>query len=357
MFPDFILNEVGHGSVASKLLASGFDPNVLRPWLGADGRSYVTVNRVQRDGSVKRVNLVTNTTATLRVREWIALDTAIQEAARPRQRIIADLRSRGLVTTIPNGFGKTVFQTQRTTHTGSATISMDGLRKGKGDRPLFDLTNLPLPLIHGDFSFPAREIEASRNGGIPIDTSQAAETSRRVMDLAEQLFLGTTGSYSYGGGTLYGYLNWPTRQTYTMTDPASAGWTPNDTVSDILAMRQLLQNDFKYGPYLLYTSPGWDAYLDQDYSLTKGTDTLRERISRVRGIADIQTVDFMTGTRMLMVSAEDNTVRAVDFLPLRTMQWEEEGGMEIHFKVMIGVAPNLRADIEGNVGVVDANIV
>jgi hypothetical protein len=353
MFPDFILNGVGHGSVASRLLATGFNPAVLRPWLGADGRSYITVNQPQRDGTVKAVNVVTNTNATLRVREWIELDNTIMASARPQLRAVSDLRSRGLVKTIPNGFGKTVFQTQRVTHTGSATISMSGLRKGKNDRPEYDLANLPLPIIHGDVTLDAREVEVSRNVGPGIDTTQAAETARRVADLADQLLMGTSGSYSYGGGTVYGYLNWPSRQTYVMILPTGAGWTPQDTLADFLAIRQLLLNDFKRGPWMVYNSPAWDQFLDDDFSATKGQDSLRDRLMRVKGIQDIQTMDFLTGYRMVWVNLDDATVREVIGMDIQTLQWEEQGGMEIHMKIMCIMVPDLRADIEGNSGVVD----
>ena len=42
---DFILNGSAHGDVASRLMASNFDVNALRPYTAEDGRSYYTVNQ------------------------------------------------------------------------------------------------------------------------------------------------------------------------------------------------------------------------------------------------------------------------------------------------------------------------
>jgi hypothetical protein len=144
---DFILNGQAQGNVASTLLNTGFDVSSLRPWIGRDGRSYIAQNQ---DGKlIARPTM--NATATLRRDEWKQLDDAVVMAAKERLRVIADLRSKGLVYNIPNGMSKTVLETERVSDITEATISMDPIRKGEGDRPVYDLLNLPLPVIHKDF--------------------------------------------------------------------------------------------------------------------------------------------------------------------------------------------------------------
>lgn len=352
---DLILNGQGHGNVANTLLAHDFDPMALRPY-EHNGRSYVTRNQLQADGTVKPTAMLTNATSTLRVREWIELDQAIIRAARPRLRAVADLRSRGLTYNIPNGMGKTVLQRQRTTNPGTAIISMDGLRQGKGDRPVFDLTNLPLPIIHSDFGFSARDIAVSRNGGLPLDTMMAENAARKVADTAEQLLLGTTGSYAYGGGTIYGYTNFPTRHTYSMTNPATGpGWVPKTTLTEVLAMKQLSLLDFQFGPWMIYNSPLWDQYLDDDFSTAKGDYSLRKRLLEIKGVMGIETLDFLTGYRMIMVQMLPETVQEVIGMDIMTVQWQEQGGQEILFKVMCIMVPSIRADIDGNCGIIDGS--
>src|SRR5690606_26557171 len=127
---------------ASVLLQNGFNVNSLRPWVGKDGRSYISTVH-----NGKAVAVPVNNAALLRKDEWIQLDTAVIKAAKPRLRLVADLRSAGLTYTIPNGIGKTVLQTESQSDITDAGISMDGLDQQQRDRPKYDITNLPLPII------------------------------------------------------------------------------------------------------------------------------------------------------------------------------------------------------------------
>lgn len=125
--PDFILNGQGQGSVASKLMQSNFDVRTLRPWIGSDGKHYMAVNQ----GGVIRAVQVANATATLRKDEWKILDDAVVKVAKSRLRAVADLRSRGLQFTIPNGMARTVLETEKQSDITEAIISMDGLRESQ----------------------------------------------------------------------------------------------------------------------------------------------------------------------------------------------------------------------------------
>lgn len=348
---DFILNGVGHGRVAEKLLACNFDPNCLRPYIGKDGRAYITVNQ---KGVLKAVP-ISNADATLRKDDWKILDEAIVKAAKPRLRAVADLRSRGLQFTIPNGMGKTVLETERMGDINDASISMDGIRQNANDRPEFDLINLPLPIIHKDFQYSARQIQASRTGGSPLDTSTAELASRKVAEMAEKLLLGVASSYAYGGGTIYGYTNMLGRLTKTLTSPASSGWTGATLLGEVLDMRQLSQDAYHYGPYMLYTAPAWDKYLDDDFKANSDI-TLRERIAKIDGIEGITTLDYLTGYAAILVQMTSDVVREVVGMDITTVQWETMGGLQLNFKVMAILVPQLRADINGNTGIVHGSV-
>lgn len=348
---DFILNGQASGSVASLLLSNGFDVSALRPFVGKDNRHYVTVNQNGKLIATPTMNAV----ATLRRDEWLQIDTAVSVAARQRMRLIADLRGAGLTYTIPNGMGKTVLESARMGDITPATISMDPARKSEADRPEYDILNLPLPIIHKDFFFTARQIAVSRNSGSPIDTTTAELASRRVMEEAEKLTLGTSGTYSYGGGTVYGLINYPGRMTKVLTNPTASGWTPLKTVTEVIGMRQQSTNALNFGPWVLYVSPLWDAYLDADYSAQYGNQTLRQRLAAVNGLSRIQTLDFLTGYQMVLVQLTSDVVRLVQGMDVTTLQWETNGGMEVHFKVMAMIVPQVRSDIEGNTGIVHGN--
>jgi len=349
---DFILNGRPSGNVAETLLAHNFDVGALRPYTGLDGRTYVTLTQ----NGIPSAIPIANATATLRKDDWKILDDAIVKAAKPRLRAVADLRSRGLSFAIPNGMGKTVLETENQSDISAAIISMDGLRESEGDRPQFDLVNLPLPIIHKDFQYSARQIAASRNGGSPLDTTTAELAARRVAEMAEQLLLGVASSYAFGGGTIYGYVNYPNALSRSLTSPTAVAWTPATTVQEVLQMRLQSQDAFHYGPWMLYCSPNWDVYMDDDYSASKGDNTLRERLAKVQGIEGVSTLDYLTDYSLVLVQMTADVVRIVVGMEITTVQWESRGGLQQNFKVMAILVPQLRTDQNSNTGIVYGSV-
>ena len=348
---DFVLNGKAHGDVANALAAVDGDVSILRPYVGDDGNSYITV----LNDSGEPEALVTNTPATLRKDDWQLLDDAIIRVAKPRLQAVGDLRSRGLEFNIPNGMAKTVFQTQTVSDIEPADVDMDGIRATTGDRPHFELTNLPLPIIHKNFSFSARQVMTSRNSSTPIDTTSAELAGRRVAEEAEKMLLGISSiadQFAYGGGTIYGYTDHPSRLTKAMTIATDTAWTPGTTVQEVLAMKRQSQDAGHYGPWKLYCSSDWDIYLDDDYSTQKGSNTLRQRLAAISGIESVETLDYLSANTMLLVQMTSDVVREVIGMELTTLQWQSMGGLQLNFKVMAIMVPQLRADFNDQMGLV-----
>lgn len=354
---------VAHGSVAQMLLNSGMNPNVLRPYSLPTGRhdrfgqpewggTYIT----DTSSGKPLPKLISNATTLLRKDDWLAIDRTVIGAAKPRLKFVAELQARGLTLNIPNGMGKTVLQSTVAGDISEAEISMNGVRESRRDRPEFDLVNLPLPIIHKDFSYFLRELEASRNGGTALDTYTAELASRRVAELSEQLAIGTYGSFKFGGGVIYGLVNWPGRLTVTLTDPEASGWTPATFLREIGQMKAASVASLHMGPWALFTSPGFDLYLDEDYSALKGDITLRDRVLRIKGISTIETLDYLDGMQAVLLQLTPDVIREIIGMDITTLQWELHGGMEIRFKVMCIKVPQLRGDINGNTGVVHGKV-
>lgn len=343
-----LFQSAGGASVAQNLLAHNGDVGCLRPYLDSDGRAYMTV----MEKGVPTVVPVINATATLRKDDWKILDDAIVKAAKPRLRAVGDLRGRGLQLVIPNGMGRTVLETEAQSDISGAIVSMDGLRESEADRPTFDLNSLPLPIIHKDFFFSARQILTSRNGGSPLDTTTAELAGRRVAEEAEKLLLGVSATYTYGGGTIYGLTNFPSALSKELTDPTTSSWTGNTLLTELLSMRGKSYDAYHYGPFVLYVAPDWDEYLDADYSSTKGDNTLRERIQKISGIESIQTMDYMENYDIVMVQMTSDVVRMIVGMEITTVQWETKGGMQLNYKVMAILVPQVRADSNGKTGIV-----
>lgn len=344
----------GFGDAADKLIANDFDFGILRPWVGRDGRHYVTKLVYNEKTGVKEPKvLVTNAPATLSKEAWLQFDNAIVKAVFSRLNAFSDIRAAGLEYDLPGGMAHTMLQYQTRGDITGATVSMDPIRRSEGDRPQMDLANFPLPVVHKDFDFSAREIMASRQGTMPLDTTTAELAAIKVAEEIEKMTVGVAGSiYSYGGASIYGYTTAPFRLTKTDM-PVPDGTNGPAVLSAILTLRQMLIDAKHFGPFRMYVNSQWTIWLDTDFATAKGDQTLRQRILAVADIVDIKTLDFLPTTKyeMLLVEMKAQNVRAVIGLEVQTIQWESMGGFMKHFKVMALQLPQIRPDTAGTSGV------
>ena len=356
---DYILNGQASGGVASTLIQNGGDPRSLRPFIGRDGRTWLSVaDGIDDKGKVKLKNvLARNANGTLKYDEWKLIDQIVTKAAKAPLRVVGDVRSAGLNYNLPNGMAHTFLQYQNLSNITPATVSMTPARRSDFDRPVFDINGIPLPVVHKDFMLDTRQLLASKQGNMPLDTTMIEASAREVAEVTEKLFLGTYGTYAFGGGTLYGLTNFPSRLTKTMTAPT--GTNESVTLTEVLDMVQKSQDALHYGPWVLYVSPNWGKYLDDDYILTGGnvaTMTLRERLAKIDGISAVRTAYFLTGYTMVLVQMTSDVIQAVNGMEIQTVQWEEKGGFEVHFKVIGMTLPRVRADFNGNAGIVHGSV-
>lgn len=334
-------------NVADVLLKHGFHVNNLRPFVDpVSGGCYV----LNKAGVAVPV-----TNATLLKDEWIQLDRAVVQAAKSRMTAVADLQARGLTYNLPNAMGKTVMQYQNASDISDATISMEGINKSMADRPMYDITNLPLPIIHKDFYYTAREIEASRNEGTPIDVSTAELAARKVAEAAEKLVLGTYGTYAFAGGNIYGYENFPNATARTVTDWTASAKTGEQIFTDVLNMKQDSKDDLHYGPWVLYVSSNWEKPLEEDYK-SAVSGSVRKRLMEIDGLLDIRVADYMTASKAVLVQQTADTAQLVVGFNPTTIQWQTEGGMMYNFKVMAILVPRIRSDYNDTSGIVVASV-
>lgn len=350
---DFLMNGNATGDVAARLMQNNFDLGTLRPFIDENNQGAIIVNE---GGESKKI--ITNAPTSLRKDAWIELDNAVVQSARQRLKLVGDLRSSGLVYNLPNGMSKTVLETERMGDIEDAEIGMDPANETKADEYQFDLTTLPLPVVHKGFSYTARQIAVHQNSGTPLDTTHASMAARRVAEKIEQLALGVGDNYAYGGGNVYGLINFPGRVTTTISDPSlTSGWNGATLVQELLNLKELAKGQLHYGPFALYMGTSWDRYLDDDYSAAKGSNTLRERVSQISAIDSVETLDFLPGYQCVLVQKSPETVRMVMGSDITVVQWESMGGLKVHFKVMALMVPQVREDFYGRCGVVHATAV
>lgn len=372
MFVDYIQNGQAHGEVGEQLTQCRYDPGLLRPWRGKNGKTYVTINAgVDEEGKPKRLvrnakdlkengyDIPTLNAASLRKDEWKRLDRAVMRAARQRSRAWADLSAANTISGF-DGMSKTVYEYETMSDPGDAMIDMDGISEGQADSPLYQLEGIPLPITHASFHFSARQLSTSRNTGSPLDTTTAEACGRRVAETIEKMTIGMTApSWAYGAtseygssaGKIWGYITHPDRLTKTdLTTPD--GTNGATTVDEILEMIQQASNAYHYGPFMLYHSTDWDQYMDDDYR-SNDSRTLRDRIRAIEAVTDVRRLDFLTNTHtLILVQMTSEVAAAINAMDVTTVMWETRGGMQVNFKVMAIQVPLLRSDYNGNTGIV-----
>lgn len=354
---DFISNN-GASGIGGELQAKNLRPEAFRPYLATNKRGETGVYMDQFDaktGKFRAVPLNVNSmqaNSTLRRDEWKALDEAVLRIARERVTGINDLRTRNLTLPLANAMGHTVLEYHDMSDPLEAKMSMDGLTRGENARPEFGTNYLPLPIIHADYGINARVLSASRNMGNGIDVSLAEAAARRVVEKLENLLF-TNTTYSFGNGTIYSYLNHPRRNTVTLeVQWTGSAITPELIKKDVLAMKQAMLDAKKYGPYVVYIPGNYETVLDEDYDKTTPGTTLRERLLKISGIEEIKVSDHLTDHNVIMVNMTTDTVRLVDGMAPTNVQWDSQGGMVTDYKVMAIQVPQIRADQNGNCGVV-----
>ena len=338
---------LGTGPIANRLIANNMETGVLKPWIGGDGHSYQTV---MVNGAPKAIRLI-NANATLRKDEWKQLDDTVLFAAQERLVGVSDLYSRSLVYRIGNGLGKTVLEYEDIGELTAAELTMDAVTPTVRDRLETSLKYLPLPIVHKDFSYNIRVLTASRNGSTPLDTTTAALAARQVSEKIEEILFTGASTYAYGGGTLYGYLDFPSVNDVTLSENWDAsGKTGAEILDDCRSMKQASIDARHYGPWILYVPAAYETVLDDDYK-AESDKTIRERILGIAGISEVKVVDKMTANNCALVQMTSDVVRMVEGLPIQTVEWQEGGGMTTNFKVMAIMVPQIRADQNGNCGV------
>jgi hypothetical protein len=353
---DLITLNGAQGEVAKHFSATGqLNPNEMRPFIGQDGQAYVTV---YKGGDPKKpenyaVRPVQTNATTLRRDEWKTLDQALLKLKEYRLGGVQDLIDAGLTYQIGNGMGSTVLEYHDVSNALEADLTMDGITRALGDRPVYTTNYLPLPIIHADYEINARVLAASRNLGNALDTTLVERAGRKVMEkLENMLFTNTT--YAFGGGTIYSYINHPSRNIVTLAQNWDAsGKTGAEIISDVLTAKQTLINAYCFGDFQIYIPTDYETVLDEDYDTSgQSTQTIRDRIMKISGVRGIKVIDTLPDDNILFVTMQPDTVRLVQGMGMQNVEWQVEGKMLTKYKVMTIQVPQIRADQDGNCGIV-----
>lgn len=353
-----VANGKSQGEIAAALQTNGrLDVGSMRPFVDIEtGKTCITVHIGGDPKNPENYkDIAVNTSGVLRPSEWKQLDEAVQGAATLRKVGIADLESRGLMYNLGNGMGTTVLENHTLSDAFEAELTMDGVSKSKGDRPVYAANYLPIPIIHVDYEINARVLAASRTLGNPLDTTSAELAAEKVAETLESMLF-TNRSYAAFGGTIYSYVNFPQRNLATITPWDGSGVTGADIIDMVRDMKQRSINARHRGPWVLYIPTDYETILDKDYDATTPGTTIRERILKIDGIVDVKVVDYLAEDNVLLVQMTKNVVRLVKGMPITAVQWSSEGNFVNKYKVMTIQVPQIRADFNGKTGIVHGSV-
>jgi len=142
-----------------------------------------------------------------------------------------------------------------------ARISLYGQGKNK-DRSIKTPFDVTVPVIHKEFTLNWRDLLATRNQGVPLDTQEIENAARQVAEEEDKLLL----SGEYTGWKALGIQGLSTA-TNRNTE-ASAGAWPANALTDCSDAIAELETDGHQGPYALILRSAHAALLRQLVSNT-----------------------------------------------------------------------------------------
>lgn len=390
---NYLLNGKGYGPVGEAFnitnrFTGQFDPGLLRPFIETDPMSPdrgkacaelqvgVVYNNATGNFEPQRKkhtidywrsqgvdSPVFNATAFTRD-DWIRIDRAVVKAPRNRLSAWSDLRAANSQTF--DAWSVMTLEYSAMTDAGEVVKDMDATSPGRDDTPLNLIRSIPLPVIHGDFSYPQRLLDQARRVGMPLDTTMIEQITRRFWEMVEKTLIGTETGVEWGGRTTgpfpqtgdsaeWGYTNFPYRVTKTdLTTPI--GSNPEAIVQDVLEMFETMQTNGYFGPYVLYHSTPYSLYLNSDYfrsGSTSAVRTVRERLLEIDGLVDIRRLDYLTsGYQLVLVDFGSGQFQAIDGMQPRVVQWSERGGMIQKFMLLGIQVALLKAPYSGVAAVI-----
>ena len=186
----------------------------------------------------------------------------------------------------PMPIGKLIHYFKTVSDSGDVNVSLDGRSKAKIDKPVFDYSGTPVPIIDSVFGFGWREMAAAAAEGFALDDAGRVNANDKVARKLESLALDGDENIVVGGNPLYGMRNHPNRKTRT-TGAALNGATGPEWLAEITATVKVLRDAGIWAPVTVYMNAGdWFYASNTDYR-ENYAKTIAQRIREIEGIAGI----------------------------------------------------------------------
>lgn len=293
----------------------------------------------------------------LRKDEWLRVDETVVEVARHRLAGIADLVSAGLTRDL-GGLGVMMDEFEKVSDMTPAQQDMSGITPGEEDAVEFSLHGVPIPITHKDFRINVRHLEASRTRGSSLDLTYAQTATRQVVEtLEDMLFNGST--VQMNGRGIAGYTTFADRVTGNLT--GASGWQTGGTtgeiiVSDVLSMISAGEAQNFFGPWKMYVSHAYMHILRDDYK-ANSDKTILQRLLEIDTLSSIGTSGRLGTHDVLLVQMTSDVVDLSIGQDISTVEWSNNGGMQVKYKILAAMAPRLKSDFAGRCGIIHYDLV
>jgi uncharacterized linocin/CFP29 family protein len=340
------------GSIASKLKQIGGYLPVARE--NPDGTQELVVNEyglVQlTDGNTYpdgRPVIVAN--SLLRKDEWEMLDDAVQIAATGEYNAIPRLNGDPQLRKQLNSAGILVAQYNQGSEMSRAAVSLSGRAAPDFDRQDYNLTGVPVPVIHKEFQIGYRELEASRLYGSGVDTTNAFEASRVVSEELERLWVAGNTNIALNQDILYGVTNEPNINTGAATGDFG---TLSNIVPTFRNMIIALAGDNYFGNYEFWVARTQYNEMALNFHSDGTGDSGLTRVLKMPNITAIYPSDWMTAGTLVGIQMTPNVLDFCIHQLNQVIEWTSPDGMAQNFKVMSICAVRVKSDYNSNSGVV-----
>lgn len=322
------------------------------------GAGWDWFNMAENDRKAYAANAMASNASTLERDEYETLSDRIIQTFKRNLVGLDDLQEQGLTRNISLATQVDLWQT--VSEVTEADITMDGEDQADNDQIQYTTDGVPVPIIHKDFRIPQRELETSRRMNNDLRTDTAAEVSRAVAEMANQvLFQGWNPAVDTARGDswqLYGYTDSAVSTNVSGSDWGTAGNIRDAFVGGINALTDENNQEPAGDGFLTYISQSqyrqFRSAVDPDGD---GNLTVRERVENEfdAELGAIQSVpDYvLPDGEMVMVNPTPDVVELALAEDMQTLEWSSGSGMTNFYKVMWAGAPEIKTDSRGNVGV------
>jgi len=322
------------------------------------GAGWDWFNMAKNQRKQYAANAMASNASTLERDEYETLSDRVIQTYKRSLVGIDDLQAQNLTRNISLATQVDLWQT--VSEVTEADITMDGEDQANNDQVQYTTDGVPVPIVHKDFRIPQRELETSRRMNNDLRTDTAAEVSRAVAEMLNQLlFQGWNPAVDTARGDswqLYGYTDAEVSAAVSGSDFGTA-----DNIRDVFvaAIDKLTDDNNQepagdgFIPYISQTQyRQYRSAIDPDGD---GNLTVRQRveeefdseIQEPRSVPDYVLPDG----EMVMVNPTPDVVELAIAEDVQTLEWTSGSGMTSFFKVMAAMAPELKTDSKGNQGI------